>query len=284
MDTDSRIIEALRKGKSYREIAKELKTSFRRISRLYHHKKPAVRYVAFGDSHVPYEDKKIMKIIYDFIRREKPDGVIIMGDFSDFYQLSRFAKDPNRRHTLQDDLDKAVDYLEELRNIMGRRPIYYIMGNHEQRLERNLKEKSPEYFGLRCLSLKSLLELDRLNVILVPDRLELGDLTLIHGELVRKNAGYTARAHFDKYGTTMMLGHSHRDGKFTRRTLDGNKAVWENYCTCSLEPEYDSFPDWTHGFAVINFVEDTPFVEQVPIIGGRYFYGGKCYDRQEVSK
>ena len=90
-------------------------------------------------------------------------------------------------------------------------------------------------------------------------------------------SGYSAKAHYDKYGTTMLHGHTHRDGKFTHRTLDGHKAVWENYCTCSLNPEYVEHPDWTQGFAVVTMFGKRPYVEQVPIIDGMFLYGGKVY-------
>jgi UDP-2,3-diacylglucosamine pyrophosphatase LpxH len=267
------------KTMAHREIAKKYDVSVGVVSHIRNEGADVEykRYVVFNDSHVPFEDKRVLRLIFDFIRNQQPDGVVILGDFTDFYQLSRFGKDPERLNFLQDDIDKAFKYLAELRTIVGKgKTIWYVKGNHEDRLERVLRSDAPSLHSLRCMDLRELLKLRELGIELV-DKVELGDLTLIHGDLVRKNAGYSAKAHFDKYGTTMMHGHTHRDGKFTRRTMDGNKAVWENYCTCSLYPEYDPHPDWTHGFSVVNLVGRTPLVEEIPILGYKYFYGGKLY-------
>lgn len=277
MVTDDQIINWRRQGKGYRWIMKQ-GVSSGRVSKLSHNARKLSKYVVFNDTHVPFEDKDVMELLFGFIARSKPDGLIILGDFTDFYQVSRFAKDPARKDTLQDDIDKSSQYLWTLRRLMKRRPIYYLEGNHEERLEKYLRNKSPEFYTLRCLAVQRLLRLDEFDIV-YRRRLDMGEITFIHGEMVRRHAGYSAKGHYDRYGTTMMHGHTHRDAKYTIRTLDGNKAVWENYCTCSLYPEYDSFPNWTQGFSVVTFDGDTPFVEQIPIINGRYVYGGKVLDK-----
>ncbi len=233
------------------------------------------KWIVLNDLHIPFQDKVCVKLALDFIKRVRPYGVILLGDIVDFYQISRFAKDPSRANLLQDDIDEAVNFLRELSKLASN--IHYLRGNHEARLQKFLWSTSPCLSSLDSLQVPSLLKFKELGVTYHPDRFKVGDMTFIHGKFVRRHAGYSAKAHYDKYGVTMMHGHTHRDAKYTIRTMDGHKAVWENYCMCSLDPEYDDFPNWTQGFSLVTFVGKRPYVEQIAVIAKSYVYGGKMY-------
>jgi len=235
------------------------------------------KWLIINDQHIPFHDPVCEKLVFGFARKVKPHGVIVLGDLVDFYQLSRFDKDPERANDLQDDIDIAIDYLKKLRKTLPKVKIWYVEGNHEKRLQKDLWSGKQAYASLKCLRMPALLKLNELGVVYFKKKAKIGDMTFIHGIYVRKHSGYSARAHYDKFGSTMMHGHTHRDGKFTIRTLTGHKAVWENYCLCSLNPEYDDFPNWTQGFSLVTFVGKRPYVEQIPILGGKYIYGGKMF-------
>ena len=102
-----------------------------------------------------------------------------------------------------------------------------------------------------------------------------------HGDLVLKHSGQSAKAHFEKYGTSILHGHTHRLGIYYKRDVRGIHAAYENGCLCRLDPEYAIHPNWHHGFSMVQVEEGGFFyVEQIPILNRKtLFYGGKRYDR-----
>lgn len=237
----------------------------------------ATKILVFNDLHIPFQDDKCVEFVLSFAKRTKPQRAVILGDMIDCYSISRFDKDPARHNDLQADLDRAVEFLQSLRSILPASQIWYMEGNHELRFQKYLWKKAPELSCLRSLSLTGLLGLKDLGIKYFKDTKQLGDLYFCHGDIIRKHAGYSAKAMYDRHGVTMIHGHSHRDGKYTHRTHEGHFAVWENYCLCTLDPEYIELPDWTQGFSLVTMIGKRPYVEQIPIINGSYIYGGKLY-------
>lgn len=231
--------------------------------------------VVINDHHFPFQDNRICQAQIDFIKNTKLDYVLLLGDIMDFYQCSHFCKDPDREGQLQVDIDAGVEFMTKVRKAAPKSEIRFIPGNHELRLKKYLWGDAPALASLRSLRIKELLKLRENRIIYCNDGTQVGDMFFFHGDIVRKHASYTAKAMFDKHGVTLMMGHTHRDGKYTVRNRRGHFAVWENYCSCSLHPEYIDHPNWTQGFSCITFANKRPYVEQIPIIGNKYIYGGK---------
>jgi len=235
--------------------------------------------VVLNDTHGNFVDPVALRLVLDFIKREQPDNVVLNGDIMDFYKISQFDKDPARLTTLQEEIDFVYDnILGPIRKAVPDAKIDYVQGNHEARLRKYLWKKASELASLRALNIDALLRLRELNITYHEKMHKIGDLYFFHGEVIRQHSGYTAKAMFDRKGVSLIHGHTHRDGKYTLRNLNGQYAVWENYCLCSLEPEYIDFPNWTQGFAYITHVGKRPMCEQVPIISGSYIFGGKIYN------
>jgi len=287
--TKEEIIELIRTGKSHREIASMMGVSVGSVSHVRNggiingdnDLPPAVEPTSTGfvcgDWQVPFHDEQALGLALDFCKRLQPDWIDLEGDIIDFYQLSRFDKNPGRVETLQTDINILKELITRLRSDNPKARIYYHWGNHEDRLRRLLWREAKGLASLDCLKIEKLLGLSEIDIKWLPEWRKEGDLYLMHGNIVRKESGYSAKAMYDKYGASIIHGHTHRDGKYTKRTLDGNKCVWENYCLCRLDPEYDPFPNWTQGFSKVTMIGRRPFVEQIPIIGGKYIYEGKLY-------
>lgn len=236
------------------------------------------RTVIANDLHIPYEDKPAVNLLLGFIEEMNPCRIILNGDIADFYSISRFDKNPNRVFNLQGELNSVCDFFDKLKDVSPKSEILYIQGNHEDRLRKYLWSKGSELASLDCLDLTKLLRFNEFKIQYIEDGYWLGKLYVTHGSLIRKDAGATAKAEFVKNGCSGISGHSHRDAKFTVRNQGGHFAWWESYCLCDLNPEYiDGIANWTHGFAMVTLVDDRIFVEQIPIIHGRYIYGGKIY-------
>jgi len=237
-----------------------------------------IKSVIAQDFHIPFQDPKLLELFLAFLKREKPDRVYLPGDIMDCYHISRFDKDPERRHTLQDEIDETHDLLVDIINI-SQAQVYFSAGNHEKRLQKYLWSKAPALASLRGLKLPILLELKGLGVKYSEDGYWLGDLFVTHGSVIRQHSAYTARGEIEKNGCSGISGHTHRDGKHTVRKRGGNLAWWENFCMCGLNPEYvEGIANWSQGWSVVHTVNKRPYVEQICVNADyTYIYGGKVY-------
>jgi len=198
----------------------------------------------YGDSHFPFEDKRALAIVQAIAKDAQPNVLIHMGDGMDAYRLSRFDQNPERLHTIQDEIDAFGVHLEQMAQLCPAAERYVLEGNHEDRLRRLLWALPRDAQQLTSLSKVRevlqwpvLLDLDTIGFTWVPTREQtrtpiLPKFITKHGTVVRKWAGYTARGEWEKYGMSGASGHCHRGGKFIHRDHNGNQVWLETYCTC----------------------------------------------------
>lgn len=234
--------------------------------------------VFLSDIHAPYEDKWCMYITERFLKWFKPNRVFILGDLVDFYQLSRFDKDPERIEDLQADIDAAVRVLAMIRRSVGPRcEVVFFEGNHEVRLRKWLWNH-PEVASLRAIQLEELLQLKSLNIKLVRalEPYDYHGFAIEHGDIVRKHSGYTARGMMEKCGVSGISGHTHRLGAHYLTNRGGDFVWYENGCLCDRNPDYVKFPNWQQGFSVGWFKKNNHrfTIEQVCIPDGKCVYQG----------
>jgi len=239
-----------------------------------------LKVVQFNDTHVPFQDDKTLRAIFKFIKDFQPDKVVIAGDFLDFYELSRFDKNPARLHSLQDEIDTATAILSDLRNLLPEQSeIHFIKGNHEKRLKRTLWTDAKALASLRCLDFEALMKFKELGIIYHDEKYILNGLKYHHGSVARQGSGASARAEHAKYGSDLSQGHSHRVEAFYKTDSRGMTASFNMGCTCLLEPEYiEGIPDWQQAIGVFHFIDDRYFCQQVPIIHNKFIYDGKLFD------
>jgi len=223
----------------------------------------------YGDSHFPFQDDRALAVVIAIAEDTKPYVVIDMGDGMDCYALSRFNKNPQRIHTIQDEIDGYRVYLEQMAQICPDAERYVLEGNHQARMEKILWSLPRDIGQLtnlekvrEVLSWPVLLDLETIGFQWIPLREQtrtpiLPKFITKHGTVVRKWAGYTARGEWEKYGMSGASGHCHRGGKFIHRDHNGNQVWLETYCTCDLNPEYGTDFDWQQGCWVIHFNTDT---------------------------
>lgn len=131
------------------------------------------------DSHIPYHNKKAFKLLLKAAKSFKPDIVVILGDFCDFYSVSRFSKDPKRKLNLKWEIEEVNKELNNLDSLGATKKIF-ISGNHEFRLERFIFDKAPELDGL--FNIESCFKLKERGWVYVPYRrdIKLGKVYLTH--------------------------------------------------------------------------------------------------------
>ena len=227
--------------------------------------------IALGDLHCPFQSNKELGVAYKVIEDLQPDKIILMGDLVDFYAISSFSRNPIRVLQLQDELNAAKEILGII-DSLSNAEIVYLMGNHEDRLQRYLM-LHPEIYNLDSLKLEYLLGLDELNIKIKTEVKE-GDLIYTHGKYVSKHSAYSVKRELEAraYQISVLMGHTHRQGMFSitgyKNTVDG----YEIGCLCK-DQEYMTNPDWQRGFAVIT----DGFVELIKIRKNKTIFRGKLY-------
>lgn len=246
----------------------------------------------YGDSQFPFQDDDALSIVHQITQDLKPDTIVYMGDGVDCYSVSDYDRDPHRRFNIQDEINQLRRHIAMVRITNPQAQIHYLEGNHEDRLRRllwRLKGPAAELLNLdvvkRELTWPRLLGLDELGISFYKydgnqaHASILPKFTLIHGNLVRKFGGYTARGEMEKYGTSGASGHCHRLGLTAHAKLDGSYIWAETGCTCKLNAEYSQNPDWQHGCVVATFDTETgaPSLEPVYIYNGLAVWRGNIY-------
>ena len=236
------------------------------------------------DPHGKFIDWRAAECAFAFQRAHRPHIVIVGGDAVDFYQLSRFDKNPKRINDLQKDVDAAVRFLRLVRKHAPRARIEFLKGNHEDRMRRWSWGPGAGAHSLKCLQLPKLLELGDLGIGYHESGvLKVKNITFKHGDVVKKGAGNSARAEMEREGTSTCSGHTHRVGEVTRRTRGGFYKGVECGCLCQLNPEYGngSVMDWAHGLGYGAFTDSGRFtLHTANIVNGKTFYGDRVIAAQ----
>lgn len=234
--------------------------------------------ISLTDWHVPYEDTTAIALAFAFVQYLQPT-IIILHEVHDFYAISKFDKDPNRKLELQEEIDKANRYLAELRQLCSKSRIILLKSNHLDRLRKFLWSQAPELNSLRALQLENLLELEK-NGIEYKDYFICRNVLFKHGNIIRQDSSYTAKGEFLKEGCSGVSGHTHRLGMYFS-TKRGGKYVWvESGCLCNKNAEYiEGTANWQNGFSIISFEEKgNQFIPQIiPIIDKKILWGKKKF-------
>lgn len=183
----------------------------------------------------------------------------------------------------------AVDHFRTINKIAPKSRRLFFKGNHEDRLQREIRRMATKPEALEILRLPTvesaltwpaLLGLDDLGWEYHDRRHNLFDkLILKHGNVVRKWSAYSAKEECGRYSKGGISGHTHRRGVFEHTDWNGVHAWFEHGCLCDLEPEYMEDANWQQGFLVVTWTPDrqTFGVEEVRIHDGVAMFRGKLF-------
>jgi predicted phosphodiesterase len=170
--------------------------------------------LVLSDLHLPFNDQAVTNAWFRMLAYGDYDGIDVIGDMIDCYTLSRFDTNPVRRNNFQKELDEGHAILERMREVAPDADIRYSEGNHEDRLRKILWGRSKALAHLRGLTIPQLMGLEELDVKWhsTEDPYKIRDLWFCHGDILRKNAGSSARAKSDMIRGSVLIGHTHRMG------------------------------------------------------------------------
>lgn len=210
-----------------------------------------------SDIHVPYHNEKAIELALDYGKDEKINTIFLGGDIMDFYQISRFDKNPTLT-SLKQEFEDTRQLFAYLRYRFPDALIYFKLGNHEIRWEKFLMKKAPQLFDMAEFKLDVILRFAEYKINLAGPPMgfvEAGKLFILHGHEFSGGA-YSpvnpAKGFFNKTGISVIAGHHHRSSTHTSKQLD-NKLIttYSTSCFCELRPDFMPINDWRHGGAII---------------------------------
>lgn len=232
------------------------------------------------DTHVPYHDVDAFNLMLKAGKAFKPDHVVILGDFADFYGVSSHSKDPNRALKLKEEIEATKTALDQVK-ALGAKNNVFVAGNHEDRLERYLRDKAPELFNF--ISIPKILELKEKGFKYTPYKqaYKLGKMNVTH------DTGVAGRfAHYkalDTFQHNIIIGHTHRLGYAVEGNASGERHVTAMFGWLGSVQEIDYMnqvkarKEWSLGFGVGHMDPKTGvvYLTPVPIINGTCLVEGK---------
>ncbi len=208
-----------------------------------------------SDLHVPYHDVEALSVAIDYGKEQGINCIFINGDLMDFFQMSRFMK-TKRKRSVAGELEAARAVLDVLNREFPGVPIFFLKGNHDNRLELYLADKAPELLDMEEFRLEYLLDARKRNMRVLDDHVlvRIGKLNVTHGHLLLR--GFfapvnAARGTFLRAKSSTLISHVHKVSMHTETTINNKTVVtYSTGCLCELNPEYAPFANnYSHGFA-----------------------------------
>lgn len=180
--------------------------------------------ISLPDAQIPFHDPIALKAAHLAVREIVPDNQVFMGDWLDFPTLSRFEHRPEWTGQVQSSLDILHTELAQFRADAPDSKMYYLWGNHEERLQKHMVKHNAELLGIKranaakdlgVMTLEFLLRLGELEVEVVggyPNgELWLEDhLVYKHGNKVKQNQSTSIEYLKENPHVNTVHGHSHR--------------------------------------------------------------------------
>lgn len=224
-----------------------------------------------SDIHVPFHSMSALTCAIKHLREEQIDCLILNGDIMDFYAISRHEKEKDLRDFAKE-IEMGRNFLQKIRDLFPTIPIYYKMGNHENRWQRYLNDQAEEFAQLHEMQFEQFFRLDKLGMIYVPDwqGIELANLLILHGHEIMAGGMNPSQSTFNKTFCDTLIGHVHRTTNTIKK--NGFKEYFHTYstgCLTQLSPKYYPFAQHNNGFAVVDIENGKTKVSNIIIKDGK---------------
>lgn len=232
------------------------------------------RIAALFDVHAPYHSIEALTAALDFLSDKDITTLLIGGDFFDFYGMSRYAKDPDKRNTAEE-IKIGVELLKTIFETLKPEKVVFKYGNHDERFEHYIWQKFAEipqltdFEEMKQINLETILR-NRLGkdfpIDFVMDKriIKAGNLNIVHGH--EFPSGITspvniARGLYLRAKANTICGHSHKSSEHSETDINGKMiTTWSVGSLCELHPLYMPINSWNHGVALIT-LDDSGIVD-----------------------
>lgn len=248
----------------------------------------------FGDMHGSQMEPAVVEAILGDIQRLQPAEIVLLGDMvncgghlAEHHTLGYVAEIEEQSY--EADIQATSAVLDRIQSIAPSSRIYYLEGNHEERVERwcvtrTLGSKRDAQFLLEQYSPQRLLRLKERGIdyyrrsvfydgLPVPGTLRLDKCYFWHST---SSARHAASTNVARVGGNVVYGHTHRIQQDQQRLVStGEISAWCPGCTCRLQPfwRHSEPTNWSHGQAIQLITPEKNFLHiNVPIIAGQSLF------------
>ena len=233
------------------------------------------------DVHIPHHDKDSLETAISFAKSNYMiTRIVLGGDIMDCEALSKYDKSKETVKFL-DEVRETKEFLKNLRDTFKNAEIVYIIGNHEERLEKYIMKNAPELQGIAD-SLNNILSLDEYNIKIVDNRrmksttgsfYKINDFTILHGhEIGICPIVNPAHKFLEKAKDNIILGHIHSPDEKVITTISGDIIRCYSVGTLGkLYPMYKPFNSWGQGFAIMEHHKDNDIVRNFRIFNNKIY-------------
>lgn len=180
-----------------------------------------VSYGILNDIHFPYEADAYFVAIEMMRKWDNLKGIYLNGDVAEIESVSRHPKGPSAMSNLLSELEYVNQKFDTLTKIFPDVPVFYLEGNHENRIYRFIRDLAPQMWGmLNCPDIFKFSE--RPNWKFIPygptQLLKIGatkDLYCRHEPLV--SGAFHAKGTAEKATVSLIYGHTHVKQQFTHK-------------------------------------------------------------------
>lgn len=258
--------------KKYADIAEDylerfnpfaIPETYMEVKKPFHFPKHSKKLLILNDIHIPYHSIEAVNLAIAYGVHEDVDTILLNGDILDFYQISEHEKNP-AKVSIKIEIELAKEFFLSLRNAFPTQDIYFISGNHENRLRRFLWKHAKQIFDLDHVKLDELLCLKAFDIKYL-EHLSVvfwGKLLIEHGDKLRGSGGVNpARTLLLKFKRSVVCGHFHRTSMANSVVYQGDTHMaWSVGSLCELNPDYLPVNEWNHGFAIVEKDEEGDFI------------------------
>jgi predicted phosphodiesterase len=242
------------------------------------------RIVVISDLQIPFEDKKAVDAVAQFIEEYEPDDVISVGDESDLAPISRYSL--NTRSMYQGDLGKERDRVVD---VLGMLKIKHITrSNHLDRWFAALS-RVPAFETIPEMQLEEFYKFRELGVTYHQDPWSPAPgWLLMHGDEGTQSSkgGQVALGLTMRTNKSVVCGHTHRQG-ISHHTFtylgDKKPSVKTGFEVGTLADfgspgmRYARFKNWQQGFGLLYVEGSNVTPVAVPILNKSFIVEGVKY-------
>lgn len=246
-----------------------------------------IRWLFASDIHFPRHDSRMLELWFQVLKYMKPQAVDLLGDIDDADGTGRWAEGTSREGFSLDDagITGTRQLLKDIHRVVPKADKHFHDGNHGwTRHKKYLDKNFPASLKDEVYTPEVLYEYQKAGFVWheydQPPVRRYGDIFAHHGESISKHAGESVRNDVEKWGVSVIRGHSHRQGEYFKSfPLDGRTVRgYEIGHMCDAKKmDYIINPDWQAGFAYGIVHGDQVFVDTVEIHDYTCFVGGRLF-------
>ena len=218
------------------------------------------RLLGLFDIHIPYQDDSAVEAALSHGDRYDPTIILLGGDLIDFYQISSFVKNPEKK-SMDNELKQTHSFLVSLRNRFPLARIIFMEGNHEYRFERFVLQNASAIYSLVDDLIQQKLGLASLNIEYQKGFFKIGKLWFLHGHErpTGGNPEYICNVVFKNVLDHFICGHHHRTQEKIFKRIDGSTYYGGSVGYLAGAMDYAPINAWSQGFLTVNYGDNGRF-------------------------